>query len=501
MKFDDHDKNKSYTIASLVEQWKKRRLLENPDYQRAESWTLAQKQALVDSIFRNYPIPPLFLHKITDTDLDGNESTNYDIVDGQQRICALAGYLQGEFPLLEPNDRKLKLPKSLRTTVQAPWAGKYFADLEGHEREFLKNREINVFIITEVAHEDEIRDLFIRLQSGTTLSRQQIRDAWPGSIGPYVVKLAGKITRKRHVHPSQKIFQLVDKSGSRPDDDDRDRYVQDRQFCAQLLCLFLARENDPCSCQSVGANDLDRLYHENTDFDTEGFAANRFEEVLAHTTQIIEMAVSAAKTRKGRKKRTKLSVMAAFLLVQDLSKNKFRKIERSFYKTVAQHLLAGHEIVRTGKSTSGVAIESYYNAWRAPILPHIGIELDPQRAFNEAQKEEMFARDGGICQVCKKPVEIGDDDYDHFPIRHELGGRTVPENGRLVHRSGSCHQRGRLARDDEDDGAEDSPAIVLLKQLKKLLPEDRSFDRTLKELSELPIEQQQEVLRELKKNN
>jgi hypothetical protein len=44
----------------------------------------------------------------------------------------------------------------------------------------------------------EIRDLFIRLQSGTALTRQQIRDAWPGNLGPYVERLAGKLDRVPH---------------------------------------------------------------------------------------------------------------------------------------------------------------------------------------------------------------------------------------------------------------------------------------------------------------
>jgi 5-methylcytosine-specific restriction endonuclease McrA len=48
-------------------------------------------------------------------------------------------------------------------------------------------------------------------------------------------------------------------------------------------------------------------------------------------------------------------------------------------------------------------------------------------------------RDGGICQICKEPVYDADIEIDHFPIAYHRGGKTVTENGRLVHKT--CHPR------------------------------------------------------------
>jgi hypothetical protein len=79
------------------------------------------------------------------------------------------------------------------------------------------------------------------LQSGTALTRQQIRDAWPGAIGPYIERIAGKLKKR----PTCALFRLIDRRSTRDDDADADEYSNDRQLCAQLLNIFLARERDP----------------------------------------------------------------------------------------------------------------------------------------------------------------------------------------------------------------------------------------------------------------
>ena len=85
--------------------------------------------------------------------------------------------------------------------------------------EDLRNRfttkEIDVFVIKELVAADEVRDLFIRLQSGTALSRQQVRDAWPGTIGPLIERLAGKLNRT----PAVTLFKQIDKRGTRNDEE------------------------------------------------------------------------------------------------------------------------------------------------------------------------------------------------------------------------------------------------------------------------------------------
>ena len=60
-----------------------------PPYQRRSVWTLKDKQFFLDTIFRNYPSPAIFLHKTMD---DAGKAT-YHVVDGKQRTKAILDFV------------------------------------------------------------------------------------------------------------------------------------------------------------------------------------------------------------------------------------------------------------------------------------------------------------------------------------------------------------------------------------------------------------------------
>ncbi len=91
-----------YSADKLVKAWKNGSLKINDEYQCGSSWSEAQKQGLIDSIFRRYPIPPIFLHEKRTEGLDGTETEADEVVDGQQRIRALADFHADKFELLDP---------------------------------------------------------------------------------------------------------------------------------------------------------------------------------------------------------------------------------------------------------------------------------------------------------------------------------------------------------------------------------------------------------------
>lgn len=110
-----------WTVEDLTRSWIAGEMRSNPEYQRGAKWSLPQRQSLIDSVFRLYPVPPMFLQEITKRGLKGDSSV-YEIVDGQPRIVSLSNFVKGFFETLDANDPKLRLPNSLRTGL-ALWGG------------------------------------------------------------------------------------------------------------------------------------------------------------------------------------------------------------------------------------------------------------------------------------------------------------------------------------------------------------------------------------------
>ncbi len=428
---------KKISVSQLVRALGSGELLRNDEYQRGAAWTELQKAAFVDSLFRGYPVPALFLHAVQSYGLSDHPSTRHEIVDGQQRLGALRDFAASKFALLELSESsRLRVPRSVRA-APAPWAGKRFSDLSSELRNQFDNTKITVFELGPDSLPDEVRDLFIRLQSGTALSRQQIRDAWPGNLGPFVESVAGKLDRR----PSVQLFSLIDRRGIRSEEEDqKDQFVTDRMICAQFLRVFLARERDPYAYPSVSANELDALYHEHTDFDPNSETARRFKAALQEAAVVVER-FNQKKPGKKNKMR-KQEVLSIVMFVSDLGRNPRRKVTAVDADQLAQRILDTERAQKPGgRSTSGTALQQYYEWWREHVGAGFGIILDSRRAFSEAQKMALWERATGACAICSRPVVDSDAEYDHFPVPYRDGGPTEVDNGRLVHQA--CHERGR----------------------------------------------------------
>ncbi len=424
---------KAYSVKELVDAWNSGSMVRNPEYQRGEAWTLTQKQALVDSLFRHYPIPPLFLEKKMLPGLGGAKSEKYEIIDGQQRRLAISEYFAGSFPLLAPTDKRLKLPVSLRPRP-AGWADRRYLALDADLRHELDNAKVDVFQVSKVDHADEVRDLFIRLQSGTALTRQQIRDAWPGTLGPFVESLAGKLNKR----PRFELFELVDGRGLRDEEGDaKDPYVKHRQTCAQLMRIMLGRMAEPFEFPSISAGDLDGLYHEFTDIDPEGDSIRR---VLQVFEQVEEVSKQIGRQYLRKYKIHKQGMFALCLFFQDSFRNPNFKMDQESIRKLAKYVTVEAPKAE-GKSSSAASNAAYYEKWRSHLPEGIGLKLDAKRLFDDAQKAELHRLAGGKCVKCDAETTVEDGEADHFPVPHRDGGPTSIENGRFVCKI--CHPRGR----------------------------------------------------------
>ncbi|MER8995577.1 DUF262 domain-containing protein [Mesorhizobium sp. M0678] len=75
-------------ISWLLDLHRNNQLDLNPPYQRKSVWTRGDRQFFLDTIFRNYPSPAIFLHKT----ITENGTTTYHVVDGKQRTQTILDF-------------------------------------------------------------------------------------------------------------------------------------------------------------------------------------------------------------------------------------------------------------------------------------------------------------------------------------------------------------------------------------------------------------------------
>lgn len=149
----------------------KSRINVEAEYQRAKVWSRPQQALLIDSILRGFDVPKIFLRKMPD-----GSPYLFDVIDGKQRLTAIWQFVADEFPL----SRKLDPFPEL-----GDLSGKRWSALPDNAKDRLQFSNMTVSKIEE-ACEEEIRELFLRLQKGEPLNAAEKRNAIAGPVRDFV---------------------------------------------------------------------------------------------------------------------------------------------------------------------------------------------------------------------------------------------------------------------------------------------------------------------------
>ena len=81
------------TVTEAYRLYRTGKLLVNRKYQRKLVWTLEEKEKLIGSILRGYPIPLFLLAERPQVHGNGK----YEIIDGMQRLNAIFSFIENSF--------------------------------------------------------------------------------------------------------------------------------------------------------------------------------------------------------------------------------------------------------------------------------------------------------------------------------------------------------------------------------------------------------------------
>jgi hypothetical protein len=168
-------------VETIVGRIKNRDIDLQPDFQRGEVWSQAKQRRLVDSILRDWHVPPIHIVQNSDT-------STQDVLDGQQRLAAIRDFVAGLFAVdgnIEPIDHEIQ-----------KLHGKRYAELPPKWKRQFDQFTIRVFRIVDFAPE-EPAELFFRLNQPVALTSAEQRNAFYGPIRIQVKELVHTLSEVR----------------------------------------------------------------------------------------------------------------------------------------------------------------------------------------------------------------------------------------------------------------------------------------------------------------
>ncbi len=449
---------KFFTIEELVELRKNEIARANPEYQRGVVWNRDQQKKLIDSVMRDYQLPVIYLH-YNETSVAGMTRQSYEIIDGQQRIEALYLFVEGAFPLYRIDDEGARFPKFMRDDP-CPWGGKDFHGLSSDLQDKLLNTKIPVSVIT-TDNSNEVRDLFVRLQSGLPLNAQEKRDSYPGQFTDFILSLGGKPAIAKY--PGHLFFQRVMRM--KPG---RDR-GKTRQLAAQIASLFLERRNGGSNrFVDINARAIDEYYYSNLDFDSDSEDCKRLRTILDKLVDLFDQW-------KGPKLRAHDAIHLVLLLdtlwddytrswestladAQSMFSQTLAKAAKSARDGEPDETWSRYGVWTRSNSDRGENIERRHRYYSQRMHEFMGnlVLKDDRRSFGPLEREIVYWRDK-TCRVCDSEV-MWDEAEIHHVLPHAEGGKTELKNAVLVQKH--CHPKSeheveslRKKLMDENNGA------------------------------------------------
>lgn len=402
-----------FALAEIPRLFTDNKIYVNEEYQRGDIWKHSQKIELLNSIIHRYSVGVLVLYI--------NDSGQFEILDGQQRLLTILQYLN--------NDKSLDLTESGIQKYQ--------------ELNFQEKTELDaysVFYLKLKSHdpdskEEDIVQTFLRLQEGTPLNKAEKINARRGKF-----KDTFKETRE-----TQPIFKLLGK----------EKRFRWRQLSAEMLSIELEADFDRKIFPDIDLKSLIKISDKYKDRITIG-RVNTYKANLDFLYKSLNIILTAFTARELisfyilvsylRKKRAgnenfknEISIFAKEFLK---NLNKFSLYDEGPPKGMSRKLFNTYLRYKQ-QSKILTTSESLANRLEAMLEEfermHPLILKDSKRLHDTEQKRILYFRQEGLCSECGKEM-LFNISSSHHEIAHSDGGITDDlDHTKLMHEK--CHAR------------------------------------------------------------
>lgn len=160
------------SVSDLILMIDNRDIHLDPDYQRNYLWDNKKASLLIESILLNVPIPVIYVEE--------NANSQWNVVDGLQRLNTLRRFFSNEFKLTG-----LEVLKELNR--------QQYSTLNSKAQRILRNGILRIIVILQESHPEIKYDIFQRLNRGAVrLNEQELRNCiYRGRLNDELKKTRG----------------------------------------------------------------------------------------------------------------------------------------------------------------------------------------------------------------------------------------------------------------------------------------------------------------------
>jgi len=391
---------------------------ESPPYQRESGvWGQAKKQLFIDSILNNYDVPKIYMH---DLRTNSTTSKNYAVIDGKQRLDAIWTFISDGFVLAD--DFKISDDQGFAP----PQPGQKFTQFSPEWQEIFKGKTLDI-VLVENADEEDIEDLFSRLNNGEPLTAAEKRNAMGGDMCALIREIADHDFFKQKLKVSNARYQHY-------------------EVAAKLLIMEKSEIDHSSLYSDLKKRFLDKMVTDNRQMTTASrkkltnrVAANLKKQMRVFDDQDSLLSKQAyppmyyafLKEIQGNYGHSKLNSKVKEFL-KSFNKKRLENLELEEDDRDVNLIEFGRLIMQGTNDLNSV--KNRVSILRRYFLQDNGDVkfLDAQRGFTDEEREAIYYRAGRKCEACGIELASVNDMHADHKKQWSYGGETTLENGRCL---------------------------------------------------------------------
>jgi len=423
-----------YSIEYLYKLYIRGRLDLQPDFQRRYVWDIIKASSLIESLFLDVPIPAIYLAE--------DESGIMTVIDGQQRLASIFSFLSGVFP----DGKKLTL-KGLK--VLRDLNKHQFKDIDMSYQDKFDAVAISTIVIKKESDPELKFDIFERLNTGSVkLNDQELRNCI--FRGPYL-----NLLKKLSADKEFRYIMGLKKADKRMKD--VEYVLRFAAFYHQTYLKYSKSQNMKNYLNLEMKNNQNIKDEEMDDLETTFRKAVQINKSLFGNRSFRRIKPGDQENHNLSWKNTTVVNGALYdlMMVSFLNYDKnmiYRNLDA--IREAFIHLVTEHEefIDCIEKWTNSFSqIKKRFEIFNETISAIFKMDTKQERCFSFDFKEKLFKLNNN-CAICNQTIFMVEDAaVDHIE-QYWLGGKTIPENGRLVHRYCNAARRRKEGSGDSEVG-------------------------------------------------